>query len=161
MAKGPYEVINPSNKLKDLVGGTTRINDNLLAKAEQAAQDFVDTIDLSETTKPQLAALQVSVDAIEGGTDQAEHEKKIYAIMHDLRGEGANFGYPLVTRIATSMNHYFESGAAGARGRNDPDVISAHAGALRAVLANKLKGEAGVIGDKIAEGLEAITEVKV
>lgn len=161
MAKGTYEVVNPPNKLKDLVGGTARINEDLLAKAEQAARDFVDTIDLSETTKPQLAALQVSVEAIEAGENQEEHEAKIFAIMHDLRGEGANFGYPLVARIATSMNHYFETGAPGQRGRNDADVISAHAGALRAVLANKLKGETGAIGAKIADGLEAISGIKV
>ncbi|MDA0341384.1 MAG: hypothetical protein O3B74_07295, partial [Proteobacteria bacterium] len=88
MAKGTYEVITPPNKLKDLVGGVTQINDDLLAKAEAAAQVVIDTVDLSETTKPQIAALQQAVDAILQGAERAEHEKVIFAIMHDLRGEG-------------------------------------------------------------------------
>lgn len=52
MAKQSFEVLDPPNKLKELVGGVTRIDDDLLAKAEEAAQKVIDTIDLSETTKP-------------------------------------------------------------------------------------------------------------
>jgi hypothetical protein len=160
MAKGSFEVLTPPNKLKELVGGVTRINDDLLAKAEEAAQKVIDTIDLSETTKPQMAELQAAVDQITGGAEQADHEKKIFSIMHDLRGEGANFGYPLVARIATSMNHYLDSAPAGERARKDLDVIRAHVDALRGVLANKLKGETGEIGAKIVGGLEAISGLR-
>jgi hypothetical protein len=157
MAKGNFEVLTPPNKLKELVGGVTRINEDLLAKAEEAAQRVIDTIDLSETTKPQIAELQAAVDKISGGADQADHEKRIFSIMHDLRGEGANFGYPLVARIAASMNHYLDSAPPGGRARKDIDVIRAHVDALRGVLANKLKGETGEIGAKIVGGLEAIS----
>ncbi len=163
MAKQPFETISPPNKLKDLVGGTVKIEDDLLAKAEEAAQKVIDTVDLSETTKPQIAELQTAVDAITGGAEQADHEKRIFSIMHDLRGEGANFGYPLVARIAASMNHYLESAAPGSRARNDIDVIRAHVDALRGVLANKLKGETGetgAIGTKIVNGLEEISGLR-
>jgi hypothetical protein len=115
MTKGGFEVLTPPNKLKELVGGVTRINEDLLSKAEEAAQKVIDTVDLAETTKPQLAELQSAVDEIAGGGDQADHEKRIFSIMHDLRGEGANFGYPLVARIAASMNHYLDSAPAGSR----------------------------------------------
>lgn len=160
MAKQSFEVLNPPNKLKELVGGVARIDEDLLAKAEEAAQKVIDTIDLSETTKPQIIELQTAVDAITDGEAQAEHEKRIFAIMHDLRGEGANFGYPLVARIAASMNHYLDSAEPGSRARNDIDVIRAHVDALRGVLANKLKGETGEIGAKIVSGLEAISGLR-
>ena len=160
MAKSNFEVLTPPNKLKELVGGVTRINDDLLAKAEEAAQKVIDTVDLSQTTKPLIAELQAAVDEITGGADQADHEKRIFSIMHDLRGEGANFGYPLVARIATSMNHYLDSAPAGGRARNDIDVIRAHVDALRGVLATKLKGETGEIGAKIVSGLEAISGLR-
>jgi hypothetical protein len=160
MANQSFEVLNPPNKLKELVGGEARIDEDLLAKAEEAAQKVIDTIDLSETTKPQVLELQAAVDAITEGQPQADHEKRIFAIMHDLRGEGANFGYPLVARIAASMNHYLDSAEPGSRERNDIDVIRAHVDALRGVLANKLKGETGEIGAKIVGSLKAISGLR-
>ena len=160
MANQGFEVLNPPNKLKELVGGEARIDEDLLTKAEEAAQEVIDTIDLSETTKPQILELQAAVDAITEGETQADHEKRIFAIMHDLRGEGANFDYPLVARIAASMNHYLGSAEPGSRARNDIDVIRAHVDALRGVLANKLKGETGEIGAKIVSGLEAISGLR-
>jgi hypothetical protein len=160
MAKGEFEVLNPPNKLKELFGGVTQIDEDLLAKAEEAAQKVIDTIDLAETTRPQLASLQTAIDEIAKGSEQAEQEKTIFTIMHDLRGQGANFGYPLVARIAASMNHYLESAGPGERDRSDNDVIRAHVDALRGVLANRLKGETGEIGVKIVSGLEAISGMK-
>ena len=160
MAKGEFEAVNPPNKLKELVGGVAKIDEDLLVKAEEAAQTVIDTIDLAETTKPQLASLQAAIDQITKGSDQTEQEKIIFTIMHDLRGEGASFGYPLVARIAASMNHYLESARPGARGRSDNDVIRAHVDALRGVLANRLKGETGEIGVKIVSGLESISGMK-
>jgi hypothetical protein len=160
MAKPAFEVVNPPNKLKDLVGGVARIDDDLLAKAEEAAQKVIDTIDMAETTKPQIEELQAAVDAITGGAEPTDHEKRIFSIMHDFRGEGANFGYPLVARIAASMNHYLDSTPPGSRARNDIDVIRAHVDALRGVLANRLKGETGEIGNKIVRGLEAISGLR-
>jgi hypothetical protein len=74
-SQGTYEVIIPPNKLKDLVGRVTQINDDLLAKAESAAQVIIDTVDPSKTTKPQIAALQQAVDAILQGAERTEHEK--------------------------------------------------------------------------------------
>ena len=160
MTNDEFEVFTPPNKLKELVGGVTRINEDLLAKAEEAAQKVIDTVDLAETTKQRLAKLQSAVDEIAGGGDQAYHEKRIFSIMHDLRGEGENFGYPLVARIASSMNHYLDSAPAGERARNDIDVVRAHVGALRSVLTNKLKGENGEISLLIASELEAISGLR-
>ena len=67
MTNDEFEVFTPPNKLKELVGGVTRINEDLLAKAEEAAQKVIDTVDLAETTKQQLAKLQLAVDKIAGG----------------------------------------------------------------------------------------------
>ena len=80
--------------------------------------------------------------------------------MHDLRGDGENFGYPLVARIASSMNHYLDSAPAGERARNDIDVVRAHVDALRSVMTNKIKGENGEISVLIASGLEAISGLR-
>lgn len=156
-----FQVVHPPNKLKDLVGGAAAMDDDLLAKAEAAAQAVVDSVDLSETCKGHLDALSKSVEAIAGGEDADGHEKTIYGTMHDLRGLGSSFGYPLVTRIATSMNHYLDSAAPGRRGKTDLDVIRAHVDAIKGVMANKLKGETGQIGLQIVAGLEAISGLRV
>lgn len=155
--KGGYEVIHPQNKLKDLVGGTARVDERLLAKAEAAMAEVVSKIDLSVSCKGDLERLDAAVAAIERGEDQKAAERTIYTIMHDLRAQGASFGYPLVNRIATSMNRYLDRGAPGQRGHADADAIRAHVDALKAVLLHKMKGEIKPIGMEIVKGLEKIS----
>jgi hypothetical protein len=160
-ANPSFQVIHQPNKLKDLVGGQASVDDDLLAKAEAAAQAVVNSIDMAETCKADLEAMSDAVESLSSGDKDPSHEKRIYGIMHDLRGQGASFGYPLVTRIATSMNHYLDSGTAGKRGKADLDVIRAHVDAVKGVLTNRLKGETGQIGLQIVSGLEAISGLRV
>ena len=75
-----------------------------------------------------------------------------FKIVHDMRGQGGSFGYPLITRISGSFCRFLES-------VNDvtPQALAisnAHAKALRTVLENRISGNGGEMGDKIATGLE-------
>ncbi|MEP6149629.1 MAG: hypothetical protein ABJ201_19600, partial [Nisaea sp.] len=96
----------------------------------------------------------------EEDAEAAGPERTIYTVMHDLRSQGASFGYPMVEKIATSMNRYLELGEPGQRGHNDADAIKAHVDALKAVVATKMKGEAGTIGQQIVAGLYRISRTK-
>jgi hypothetical protein len=161
-AKRPaFEMVQAPNKLKELVGDT-KFDEGLLEKAEQAAKAMAESVDLALACKGDIERLTHAVDAmVAGDGDSAAHERDIYHVMHDLRGQGASFGYPLVTRIAVSLNHYLDSAPHGKRGRADIDVIRAHVDAVRAVLMQRLKGETGAIGLEIAKGLEAISGIRV
>lgn len=156
--KGTYEVIHQPNRLKDLVGGPARMDERLIAKAEAAMAEAVSKIDLSETAKESIVKLDEAVEKLKiEGSDPAGPERTIYTVMHDLRSQGASFGYPMVEKIATSMNRYLELGEPGQRKYNDMDAIKAHVDALKAVVATKMKGEAGAIGNQIVDGLYKIS----
>jgi len=159
--KGTYEVIHQPNKLKDLVGGPARMDERLIAKAEAALADAVSKIDLAETAKDSIVKLDEAVEKLlADGAEPAGPERTIYTVMHDLRSQGSSFGYPMVEKIATSMNRYLELGEPGQRGHNDADAIKAHVDALKAVVATKMKGEAGAIGQQIVAGLYKISRTK-
>jgi len=63
------------------------------------------------------------------------HLDGLYAVMHNVKGQGSSFGYPLVTRVA-----------------------QAHLDALKLVLEQKIEGSGGETGEKLAGKLEALTQ---
>jgi hypothetical protein len=75
-----------------------------------------------------------------------------FKLVHDMRGQGGSFGFPLITRIAGSYCRFVES-----LENVDPgalEICQAHANAMRAVLLNNVTGSGGSIGTQIADGLE-------
>ena len=153
-----YQVVHPPNKLKDLVGGAARLDEKLLEKADAAVAEVIDKVDLAQECTEDLKALAEAAAGVASGEDVVAHERRIFTIMHDLRGRGATFGYPLVARIASSMNRYLDFAEPAKRGHNDAEVIRAHVDAVRAVLMNKLKGDQGELAQQICQGFEKITK---
>lgn len=152
-----YEIINPPNKLKQTVGPKVDLGSGeLLARADAAMRKAAAAVDLADDADEYLARLRkalADVGARQGG-DQTAAITEIYNITHDLRGQGTTFGYPLVTRVARSLNHYLEnrkklSGA-------EADVVKAHVDALTVVLKNRMTGDGGAVGEEIASSLESI-----
>jgi len=79
----------------------------------------------------------------------------LYAAMHNIKGQGSSFGYPLVTRIGQSLCRLVAPGRA-----LDDDALKiaqAHLDALKLVLAQKIAGKGGDVGDKLAARLESLT----
>jgi len=150
-----FEVVQPPRSLKDKVGsGGKGLDPRALERAEAAMDKFKDTIDFAAQATPELAKLQTLMDALIGNPASTDLLDKMFEIVHDLRGQGASFGYPLVTRIGSSLCRYVERRDKAAAA--EVDVVRAHVDALRAVIGNKLKGDGGEIGKKIAEGLETL-----
>jgi len=79
----------------------------------------------------------------------------LYAAMHNIKGQGSSFGYPLVTRIGQSLCRLVAPGLtvdeAGLK------IVQAHLDALKLVLAQKIAGKGGEVGDKLAAKLESMT----
>jgi len=79
----------------------------------------------------------------------------LYGAMHNIKGQGTSFGYPLVTRIGQSLCRLVAPGRTV-----DEDglkVAQAHLDALKLVLAQKIAGKGGEVGDKLAAQLESLT----
>lgn len=84
------------------------------------------------------------------------HLDGLYAVMHNVKGQGSSFGYPLVTRVAQSLCKLL--GAKHDAGEPMMRVAQAHLDALKLVLEQKIEGSGGETGEKLAGKLEALTQ---
>jgi hypothetical protein len=154
--KGTVEVIHPPNKIKARVGASGKgMDPNLLARAEAAMVKAQEQVDFPAQALPELARASEAVSLLVSERDaQAKHLATIFNIVHDLRGGGGNFGYPLVTRIGSMLCRYLE-------GRNavslaEVEVVRALIDAMRAVVSSKLKGDGGKVGEELCASLERL-----
>ncbi len=75
-------------------------------------------------------------------------------VSHNVKGQGANFGYPLMTRIGASLSRFLGTSAELDDGVEA--LLKAHVAALGTVLRNEIHGDGGEPGRALAERLEAL-----
>ena len=78
----------------------------------------------------------------------------MYQIVHNVKGQGTSFGYPLMTRIGESTMRLVKT----PDGSTIPDLrlLEAHIVALRTVLQHDIRGRGGASGEALAEKLESL-----
>jgi hypothetical protein len=91
--------------------------------------------------------------------DRAHHYNEILRIAHDVRGQGLLFGYPFVTRYASSLCRATRLLAADDRAILD--IVRAHLAALEAILDYGRAGPEDVTALRIAGGLELLVSSRV
>ena len=123
----------------------------VLARAQAAVADLAKTYGPNTTADLDRCAALLKA-AREDATTRAASVKDLYAIAHNIKGQGSSFGYPLVTRIGHSLCTLVRQ----ERAFDDADlnVMQAHLDALRLILAKDIKGEGGEVGNKLAARLE-------
>ena len=152
---GKVQVINPPNLIATKVSGGGGPTPEMLEKAEEA---------IAKMSDEYPAWAMKDIESLTNLLDEAELEEAkrienleaIFQIAHDMRGQGGSFGYPLMTRVGSSLCRFTEV-------LNNPDnrglvVVRAHIDAMRAVIGNKVKGDGGRVGRQIARGLEMAVE---
>lgn len=154
--KGTVEVIHPPNKIKARVGGAGKgMDPNLLAKAEAAAVKAQAQVDFAAQANPELVRAAEAVGLLLSDREnQAKHLNTLFNIVHDLRGGGGNFGYPLITRIGSMLCRYLESRPTVSMA--EVEVLRSLVDAMRAVTHNRLKGDGGQVGQELCAGLERL-----
>ena len=80
----------------------------------------------------------------------------LYTHAHDLKGLGATYGFPLISRIAGSLCRLMEGGSG--RERAPLFLIDAHIDAVRAVIRDDIRDAEHPVGRALADALE--TRVK-
>lgn len=142
--------INPPNMLKQKVGsrsGATagQIDPEALLRAQAVidskAQDYPDWA--SKEIDKLYTAYQECVG--EGGN--AVNLDKIAGLVHDIRGEGTTYGYPLVTKIGTSLYDFTQ--AIGGADSAQLEVVKAHIDALKIIIVQRMNGDGGQAGAEL------------
>ncbi len=152
-AKNQYQVINPLNTLQAKVhktGGPSM--DQMAADAETALKEIKDNYE---------AVVQADVRRIDDALSRAKETpasaadalKEIFDISHDIKGQAASLGYPLLTAIAQLLCRFISTSEAAAL--KGLDVVGVHTRAMGTVVGHKIRGDGGENGKKLLGALDA------
>ena len=147
----PPQIIRPPNALRAKVGGFGGIDANAIAKAEAALKAM--SAQFGQWLNDEIVKLdQAQADIREHGYTPATAEA-LYFRAHDLKGLGATYQYPLVTRIAGSLCKMLDDPAK--RMGAPMMILDAHIDAIRAVVRDGIQTDDHPTGRILAETLEA------
>ena len=152
---GAYQLITPPNLLKAKVGkgGMGRIDPDLIKHAETVVDslgnEFAETV-----SREILHVMELAMDLETDPAKAADIRKNIRRVAHDLRGQGATYGYDLISDVAECLFQYTDRLSSAAE--LNPEVLRAHADAMRAIIKNDVKGDGGVVGIDLVASLDAL-----
>ncbi len=148
----PAQVIRPPNTLRLKVGGGFGgIDANAIAKAEAALKAM--SSQFGQWLQDEITKLDAAQAGIRAKGLNAETAEELYFRAHDLKGLGATYQYPLVTRLAGSLCRLLDE--PGKRAEAPLMLLDAHIDAIRAVVRDEIQTDEHPTGRVLAETLEA------
>lgn len=148
----PIEIINPPNMLKVKVGGKLPSADAAaINRAEMALGNL--KAEFSDWLGEEVVKLEHYLGEVRTNGLIGETGEMLFTTAHDLRGLGATYEFPLITRIAGSLSKLIEN--AEKRAEVPLGLVEAHVGAIRAAINQNIRTEDDPIGRALAEELEA------
>lgn len=146
------QVIRPPNTLRLKVGGAFGgIDANAIAKAEEALKAM--SSQFGQWLQDEIVKLDKAQTDIRGQGYNAQTAEALYFRAHDLKGLGATYQYPLVTRLAGSLCRMMDDPAK--RMAAPLPLIDAHIDAIKAVVRDQIQTDDHPVGRALAESLEA------
>ena len=145
------QVIQAPNTLRLKVGGRLGgIDPAAIAKAEAALKSL--SGNFAEWLNDELVKLDAARQRIRAEGLTVETAESLYLRAHDLKGLGATYEFPIVTRIAGSLCKLID----------DPDsrlgapmfLVDAHIDGIKACVRGNIRGEDHPVGRKLVEELE-------
>ena len=152
-----HEVILPPNKLKKAVQKVkpeAKVDFDPVARAEAAlaelAEDFAQWME-QECVRLDKARKTVRASGFNQGTRDA-----LFLAAHDIKGQAATFGFPLVTPVADSLCRLIEH--TPEMKRIPMELIDQHVDAVRAITHKNTRGDSEANAAKLAAKLRHVTE---
>lgn len=150
-----YRIIQVPNTLRAKVGPGKGVDPARLQAAARVIDDL--SGDFLARMKRDLINIDGHLAVFESGADpdaDAQAIRKIFSIVHELRGEAGTFGYGLASRIGNMLCVYID--ALPQPQSADACVVRHHCDSLRAVVAGQIKGDGGDIGKALLTDLHAL-----
>jgi len=152
-----HEVIVPPNKLKKAVEKVkpgTRIAFDPVARAEAALAELAD--DFSVWMDQECARLDAARNAIKACGITPGNRDVLFRAAHDIKGQAATFGFPMVAPVADSLCRLIE---------HTPDttrlplpLVDQHVDAIRAITHKNTRGDSNANAARLAEKLRRVTD---
>jgi chemotaxis protein histidine kinase CheA len=90
------------------------------------------------------------------GNPTSDVSRKIFEVCHDLRGEGASFGYPAISRVAELICRVLD--CSGQRDRRFLDIVKVEVDSLRALVRFNVKGNPRGTAMELIDALEFLVD---
>ena len=148
------QVIQPANTLKmRMGGGRFSLDADAVARAEAALKSL--SGQFSQWLNDELEKLDAARADVKAKGLTAATSESLYMRAHDLKGLGATYEFPLVTRIAASLCKLIDN--PDTRTTAPLYLVDAHIDAIKAAVRDGIKTDEHPVGKVLAEELEAKT----
>ena len=148
------QVIPPSNNLKLKVGaGRFSLDADSIARAEAALKSL--SSQFAQWMQDELTKLEAARAEVRAKGMTPETSEALYMRAHDLKGLGATYEFPLVTRIAASLCRLIDDPAT--RMSAPMALVDGHIDAIKAAVRDDIKTDEHPVGAAIANELEVRT----
>jgi hypothetical protein len=145
------EVIQVPNTLRMKVGSRFGgIDPSAVAKAEAALKGL--SSQFAQWLQDEINKLEEARAAIKTEGMNRQTADRLYLHSHDLKGLGATYEYPLITRIAGSLCKLMDDQES--RVASPMFLIDAHIDAVRAAVRDQIRDTNHPVGRVLAEELE-------
>jgi HPt (histidine-containing phosphotransfer) domain-containing protein len=153
---GDHEVITPENKLRKVVSAKPLQpgEDDPIARAEKALADL--SSEFSSWMNAECERLDQARRTIAADGFTAANKDAIFHAAHDIKGEAATFGYPLVAAAADSLCRLIE---------HTPNVtripvklVDQHVNAVRAIHREYAHSDANALATTLTKRLREVTD---
>jgi chemotaxis protein histidine kinase CheA len=152
-----HEVIVPPNRLKKALQKLKpgeKIDLDPVERAEAALAEL--SADFSLWMDNECARLDAARNAIKASGLTQGSRDVLFRAAHDIKGEAATFGYPVVAPVANSLCRLIE---------HTPSLtllplrlIDQHVDAVRAIVHRNTRGDVGKYAAELAEKLRHVTD---
>lgn len=139
------------NKAGDSVSGMGGEYFAAMKVVEELAGAYVEQ---TEEGLQNALALTQKAELSSGPEKERLMKKEVFRLVHDIKGQGATFGYPLMTDIGNKLCRYIES-----RNEFTPEAferVRRHLCLLRRILENKVTDETSEEAGKILDEMKEI-----
>ena len=143
------QMIAAPNTLRLKVGGDA-LDNNVIARAEAALKSL--SGQFAQWLQDEIDRLDAAREAITASGFNPETSEGLYLRAHDLKGLGATYEFPLITRIAASLCRLID----------DPDtrlkapmfLVDAHIDAIKAAVRDDIRTDTHPVGAALSTELE-------
>lgn len=149
--QNPGQVIQVPNTLRLKVGGRFgAIDPSAIAKAEAALKSL--SGNFAQWLQDEVAKLEAARQRIKTEGANPETMESLYLRAHDLKGLGATYEFPLITRIAASLCKLIDDKQK--RLTASIGLIDAHIDAIKASVRDDIKTDDHPVGRVLITELE-------
>jgi len=155
--KGTHEVIEPPSDLasKLTVTGAQALNAEAFEKADKVLDDMA--MLYTDQAREDLARLQAAFEALKADAARSpESLKAVFRAALDLKGQGASFGYDLITAVGGELCRFIDQ--IDNFGDREMEGTRLHLETLKLILAKELKGDGGEAGLQLVAGLRQMVD---